>query len=236
MNEDILNQLGQGAAPAAEPTTPTEEGEPEIKYEDKKKSSGKKIDDEVLQSLLANGDNTKGLFTPNPTKDSKDDSEHEEVDEKAKLKSKGDAKPSDKYATEFEKHMKEHPEEYFINTPKGKMSLKEAEEKGYDPITHRFTRKQKQQEALDEQLKDLNDSDKSAIKKLLDPKEVGLSPADAEMMGIDPTNPTIKREEATPPVPAPAPQMPGAMPTQGEAPMPANAGQDPLAALLGGGQ
>lgn len=231
MNEDILGQLGQGQ-PA-----PAEEPKEEIKYKDRKKSSGKQIDDEVLNDLLMNGDNTKGMITPSEKerkKTNNDEELHEDVDEKAKLKGKGAAKPSEKYSTEFQKDMMKNPDKYFINTPKGKMTIKEAMEQGYDPVTHRFNVKQKQAERLDEELKDLNDSDKAAIKKLLDPQQVGLAPADAEQMGIDPTNPTIKRPEAAQPAPTEptAPAMPGQpMPAANPAAQPAD-----IASLLGGGQ
>jgi hypothetical protein len=238
MNEDILAQLGQGQ-PA-----PAEEPKEEIKYKDKKKSSGKQIDDEVLNDLLMNGDNTKGMITPSEKerKKANDDEElHKEPDEEAKIEVKGSAKPSKKYETEFQKDMMKNPEEYFINTPKGEMSVKEAMEQGYDPITHRFNLKEQSKNNLDEQLKDLNDSDKEAIKRLFDPKQVGLAPADAEEMGIDPMNPTIKREEdpadlkAQPTAPA-IPAMPeaGMVPPQGgDQPL---QGGNPLEALLGGGQ
>lgn len=230
MNEDILAQLGQGQ-PA-----PAEEPKEEIKYKDKKKSSGKKIEDDILNDLLMNGDNSKGMVTPSEKdrkKANEDNELHEDVDEKAKLKGKGAAKPSEKYSTEFQKDMMKNPDKYFINTPRGKMTIKEAIEQGYDPITHRFNVKQKQAERLDEELKDLNDSDKNAIKKLLDPQQVGLAPADAEQMGIDPTNPTIKRSEpqqpaSTGPV---TPAMPG-QPTQ----VNPSAQQADIASLLGGGQ
>ena len=35
-----------------------------IKLPEKKKSSGKQLDDELLQQMLMNGDNTKGMFEP----------------------------------------------------------------------------------------------------------------------------------------------------------------------------
>lgn len=230
MNENILAQLGQGQPASAE------EPKEEIKYKDKKKSSGKKIEDDILNDLLMNGDNSKGMVTPSEKdrkKANEDNELHEDVDEKAKLKGKGAAKPSEKYSTEFQKDMMKNPDKYFINTPRGKMTIKEAIEQGYDPITHRFNVKQKQAERLDEELKDLNDSDKNAIKKLLDPQQVGLAPADAEQMGIDPTNPTIKRSEpqqpaSTGPV---TPAMPG-QPTQ----VNPSAQQADIASLLGGGQ
>lgn len=229
MNEDILAQLGQG-----QPEAPTaEEPKEEIKYKDKKKSSGKQIEEDVLNDLLMNGDNTKGMITPSEKDREKDNDGsklHEDPDEKAKPKFKGNAKPSKKYETEFQKDMMKNPDKYFINTPKGEMTIKEAMEQGYDPVTHRFNLKQKQEAELDAKLADLNESDKAGVKKLLDPKQVGLAPADAEQMGLDPTNPTIRQQEQ-------APVTPEMQAMQGQ-PMPANPATQPadIASLLGGGQ
>lgn len=225
MNEDILAQLGQGQ-PA-----PAEEPKEEIKYKDKKKSSGKQIDDEVLNDLLMNGDNTKGMITPSEKdrKKANDEEElHEEPDEKAAMKVKSNAKPSQKYESEFQKDMMKNPDKYFINTPRGEMTIKEAMEQGYDPVTHRFNLKKNQEAELDAQLTDLNESDKAGIKRLLDPKQVGLAPADAEQMGIDPTNPTIRQPEPT--AQSPVTAAPASPNPEGEVQ------PDQLASLLGGGQ
>ena len=200
MNEDILNQLGQ---PSEEPTD-------EVKVEDKKKSSGKQIDDSIIASMIANGDNTKGMFEPDESEvTDKEDKLHEETDEDAKLKTKGDAKPSEKYATEFQKDMLENPEDYYINTPKGKMSIKEALQKGYDPVTKRFNNQANKKK--EETLAMLNDKDRAAVEKLMDPSQVGLAPADAQAMGL-PSNSKMIRQtnpmEGTPmssPSPAQAP-------------------------------
>lgn len=232
MNEDILGQLGQG-----QPEAPAEEPKEEIKYEDKKKSSGKRIDDEVLRDLVANGDNSKGMFEVKDKKKENEEKAHQDVDEKAVIKGKGNAKPSDKYTDEFKRDMDLHPEKYYINTPRGKMSLKEAEEKGYDPITHRFNKHKKQKAKMDQLMKDVNDSDRAALQKLFDPKQVGLAPADAEQIGLNPTNPVIKKEGAqiTPETGEAAPRqaMPTGevSPTGGEQPP---QGGNPLEALLGG--
>ena len=224
MNEDILNQLGQ---PSTEPTE-------EVKVEDKKKSSGKSIDDEVIAAMMANGDNTKGMFEPDESEVTDEDEKlHEEQHEDAKVKVKGEAKPSEKYAAEFQKDMIKNPEDYFIQTPKGEMSIKEAMAKGYNPITKRFNNSTntKKEEALSR----LNDKDKAAVEKLFDPSQLGLAPADAQAMGLKPDSKMIRQSNSME-----GAQMPSPSPEQVATPMPAPAqpaGQQPapdINALLGG--
>lgn len=222
MNEDILNQLGQ---PSEEPTE-------EVKVEDKKKSSGKPLDDEVIASMMANGDNTKGMFEPDESeivdKDKKEKL-HEDQDKEVKLKIRGEAKPSDKYITEFQKDMQKNPEDYFINTPKGKMSLKEAREKGYDPVTHRFRKKTIDSKREEELLSQVNEKDREGIKRMLDPSQLQLAPADAQAMGIKPDSPMVRHGEEPQQIPQGNPEQPqGPMPTQ-----PTGNPQD-IMSLLGG--
>lgn len=216
MNEDILNQLGQ---PSEEPTE-------EVKVEDKKKSSSKPLDDEVIASMMANGDNTRGMFEPDESevvdKDKKEKL-HEEPDEDAKLKTKGDAKPSDKYKDKFKEDMVKNPDKYFVDTPKGRMSIKEAKEQGFDPTTRRF--KKKQNNSREEMLSQVNEKDQEAIRKLMDPSQLGLAPADAEGLGIKPDSPMVRNQISSP------------SPTQAPTPMsgPAQiAGQPDINTLLGG--
>ena len=221
MNEDILNQLGQSS----------EETTEEIKVEDKKKSSGKPLDDEVIASMMANGDNTKGMFEPDESevvdKDKKEKL-HEDQDKEVKLKTRGEAKPSDKYITEFQKDMQKNPEDYFINTPKGKMSLKEAREKGYDPVTHRFRKKIADAKREEELLSQVNEKDREAIKRMLDPSQLQLAPADAQAMGIKPDSPMIRHGEESPQIQQGNPEQQGPMPAQ-------PAGNQPdIMSLLGG--
>ena len=221
MNEDILNQLGQSSE------EPTEE----IKVEDKKKSSGKPLDDEVIASMMANGDNTKGMFEPDESevvdKDKKEKL-HEDQDKEVKLKTRGEAKPSDKYITEFQKDMQKNPEDYFINTPKGKMSLKEAREKGYDPVTHRFRKKIVDSKREEELLSQVNEKDREAIKRMLDPSQLQLAPADAQAMGIKPDSPMIRHGEESTQIPQENPEQQGPIHAQ-----PAGNPQD-IMSLLGG--
>lgn len=229
MNEDILNQLGTPEE------VPSEEPTEELKVEDKKKSSGKQIDEDILASLIANGDNTKGMFEPDESEvKEKDEKLHEEPDEEAKLKTKGDAKPSDKYATEFQKAMIKNPEDYMVNTPRGEMTIKEAMAKGYDPITKRFNNEvaNKKENTLNK----LNDKDRAAVEKLFDPSQLGLAPADAEAMGLKADSNMIRQGNPMeqPPTQAPTP-MP--LPTAGPAPMPGQMpaeGTPDITSLLGG--
>ena len=225
MNEDILAQLGAGASENAESTD-------EVKVEEKKKTSKAPIDDEVIQAMIANGDNTGGMFTPDEKEvvdKNKKERLHEDIDDEAKLKTKGDAKPSDKYITEFQKDMQKNPEDYFINTPKGKMSLKEAREKGYDPITHRFRKKVADAKREEELLSQVNEKDREAIKRMLDPSQLQLAPADAQAMGIKPDSPMVRHDEESTQISQENPEQP-------QGPMPAQpAGNQPdIMSLLGG--
>lgn len=207
MNEDILNQLGKHSE------EPTEE----IKVEDKKKSSGKPLDDEVIASMMANGDNTKGMFEPDESEvvnKNKKEKLHEDQDKEVKLKTRGEAKPSDKYMTEFQKDMQKNPEDYFINTPKGKMSLKEAKEKGYDPVTHRFRKKTIDSKKEEELLSQVNEKDREGIKRMLDPAQLQLAPADAQAMGLKPDSPMVRHGEEPSQIPQGNPEQQGQMPNQ----------------------
>lgn len=217
MDEDILNQLGQEA--------PTEQPD-EIKVPEKKKSSGKQLDDELLQQMLMNGDNTKGMFEPDEKELlDKDEKAHEEPTDKVKLKAKGEAKPSEKYEKEFQKDMIKNPENYYIDTPKGRMTIKEAQEQGYDPLTHRFNRNKQNKQREEELLSQVNEKDREGIKAMLDPKNVGLAPADAASMGLKPDSPMIAQRS---PEEQPTAQTPAAMSQQ------APAGQPDITQLLGG--
>lgn len=226
MNEDILNQLGQ-------PSETPEDGEStELKFDEKKKKSKTAIDDEVIASMMANGDNTKGMFEPDESEvTDKDEKLHNDPDKDVKLKTKGEAKPSDKYATQFQEDMVKNPDKYYINTPRGKMTIKEAQEKGYDPTTKRFTLK-KNSKREEELLSQLNDKDRAAVEKMMDPSQVGLAPADAASMGLKPDSKMIRQGN-----PMEGTQMSSPSPDQVATPMSAPqqpAGQPDINSLLGG--
>lgn len=207
--EDILEQLGTEEKTSAKP----------------KQTNKAPIDDEIIASMMANGDNTNGLFQPDEdevvNKDKKEQL-HKDQDDAVKLKTKGNAVPSEKYAEKFQHDMLQNPDKYFIETPKGRMSVKEAREKGYDPTTKRFNRNRnnaREQELLAQ----LNDQDRAAVEKLMDPAQVGLAPADAQAMGINPDSKMIRQD---------APAQEPAAPTQ---PVPAAPQAQPdINSLLGG--
>ena len=218
MNEDILNQLGQ-------PSETPEDGEStELKFDEKKKKSKTAIDDEVIASMMANGDNTKGMFEPDESEvTDKDEKLHEDPNKEAKLKTKGEAKPSDKYKDKFKEDMVKNPDKYFVDTPKGQMSIKEAKEQGYDPVTRRF--KKKKDNSREAMLSEVNEKDQEAMRKLMDPSQLGLAPADAESLGIKPDSPMVRNQMSSPSpaqvaTPMSAPQQP--------------AGQPDINSLLGG--
>lgn len=236
MNEEILSQLGLPNEDEEETTSKSED-----KDKEKKKPSKKTIEDDAILSMIANGDNTKGMFEPDEDEvvdKDKNEKLHQDVDEDAKIKIRGDAKPSDKYAEKFQEDMIKNPQDYMVNTPKGKMTLKEAREKGYDPITKRF-RKQSNSKREQELLAQLNEKDRTAIERMMDPSQVGLAPADAQALGLKPDSKMIRQSEgAQPAMPtpsAPTAQIPQAPATQPSAQAtPANQTNTDILSLLGG--
>ena len=236
MNEEILSQLGLPNEDEEETTSKSED-----KDKEKKKLSKKTIEDDAILSMIANGDNTKGMFEPDEDEvvdKDKNKKLHQDVDEDAKIKIRGDAKPSDKYAEKFQEDMIKNPQDYMVNTPKGKMTLKEAREKGYDPITKRF-RKQSNSKREQELLAQLNEKDRAAIERMMDPSQVGLAPADAQALGLKPDSKMIRQSEgAQPAMPipsAPTAQVPQAPATQLSAQAtPANQTNTDILSLLGG--
>lgn len=226
MATDILNQLGKT-------TDATEETleEPVERETQPKNKTGKTLDEELIASMLLNGDNTQGMFEPKQEElvdTKKKEKLHEETDKDAKIKTKGAVKPSDKYAEEFQKDMQKNPDKYYVNTPRGQMTIQEAKNKGYDPLTKRFNRNSnnaREQELLAQ----LNDKDRAAVEKLMDPSQVGLAPADAQALGLPKTSKMIRPAQTATPEQAPA-QAPAPAQTQptGQQPAP------DINALLGG--
>lgn len=236
MNEEILGQLGLPNEDEEETTSKSED-----KDKEKKKPSKKTIEDDAILSMIANGDNTKGMFEPDEDEvvdKDKNEKLHQDVDEDAKIKIRGDAKPSDKYAEKFQEDMMKNPQDYMVNTPKGKMTLKEAREKGYDPITKRF-RKRTNSKREQELLAQLNEKDRAAIERMMDPSQIGLAPADAQALGLKPDSKMIRQSEgAQPAMPipsAPTAQIPQAPATQPSAQAaPTNQTNADILSLLGG--
>lgn len=239
MDEDILNQLGgEGEAPIEEP---------ELEVKNPKKKSDADIDQETIEQMLLTGDNENGMFIPD--KETKDEFgnkiEEEKPDESMKISKVKQGKVSEKYQTAFKEDMTKHPEKYKINTPRGEMTVKEAIQKGYDPITKTFRAKQKLNAAAEKELAKVNDKDREGIRNLLNPDNLHLKEADAAGLGV--TKPGMIQKAENPLAgPAPEPnslgvgasqpipgsgEMPMAMPSSTEA---GAQGQADIASLLGG--
>jgi hypothetical protein len=192
--------------------------EEELNQQDSKQE----FDSEVLNKLVAVGENQEGNITIEP-EDGIDPETNkplfQETDEKAKLKPGKIKKKLGKYAEKFIFDMKKNPEKYMIDTPMGMMNVEDAIKKGYDPATKDFTDKGTQ-EAFEESLSGISESSLEAIKRITSPDAVGMPPAQAEAMGIEGDNPMV----------AGATSQPGM-----EEEMPQQGAPDILAAL-GGGQ
>ena len=90
-----------------------------------------------------------------------------------------------------------------------------------------------------ELLAQLNEKDRAAIERMMDPSQVGLAPADAQALGLKPDSKMIRQSEgAQPAMPipsAPTAQIPQAPATQPSAQAaPANQTNANILSLLGG--
>ena len=238
-NTDILEQLGV-----------PEEGEPVPQDEE----NVDKIPDELLpQFLTADGEDGNIEATPDKEEEKK---REEEIDVKispSKIKQK-----VGKYSADFIDDIKKHPGKYTVETPRGRMTIKEALKQGWNPKTNEFDDNNSIDAINERHLSGLSQSDKDTIAYMDDPANQKFAPTDAEALGLDPNSPFIDHgndalglgggamppgAEAMPPE-AMAAQggglPPEAMAAGGQAPQaqaPAGGGIDPsmLAALMGGG-
>lgn len=242
-DSSLIGMLGGENNPEQDEEEPAPESNPEPK---KHKRS---MNPEILSEMMMTGDNTDGMFEPDPTTvTDKDDVIHEEVDEKAKVKTSGKVeRRGDKYIKLFTEELKENPNEFIIDTPRGKMSINKAMQLGYNPINKKFDKPMLSQQ-LNGMLDGLNDGDKQSIAQLLSPQNAQIAPADASKYGLSADHPLVKQahgqgavpQQGVPPMPqsggtmmqggAPAvPPMP-----QGQQPAPQGGGLD-IMSLLGGG-
>ena len=244
--EDILGKKSQ-----QDPTTATpdggKEGNPLEKMDeiskakpDKEKTGSKDLDEDVITEMFKTGENNEGMFSPN------EEEEHEDEDDKAKVKVGKDVKPSKKYENQFKDDMLEHPDEYKIQTPEGEMTVAEAIRRGYNPITKQFEKNRSSEGIKEKHLSQLNDADRTALKKFTSPETAQVAPADAEMYGLQPGSPMIRPEQGAqvqqgmvpsspmgPALPAGGSPVGQAMPGSEESMAPGGAD---LSALLGGQQ
>lgn len=242
------------AAPGGE--VGEEEGNPLEKMDEISKAKPQKtdkgsttLDEDVVTEILKTGENTDGMFEP------KKEEDHEEEDEKAKVKVGKQVTPSDKYKDKFKDDMLKHPDEYKVMTPRGEMTVAEALKAGYNPITKRFEKGHGKDAIREKHLSKLNDADRAALEKFTDPANAQVAPADAERYGLNAGSPMIRAQDAANPTPESNPMaalMGGGAPAMGPAPTggaPAGIGEAmpgaeesmapggaDIAALLGGGQ
>ena len=196
---------------------------------DGSKSKDTSLDEDTIKTLFMTGDNTTGMFTPDKKKDDKDEDEKPEVDIKTSK-----VKPLGKYENDFKNDLLKHPEQYTVETPMGQMTVKEAMNKGYDPITKTFNKDETAKGIRERNLKGLNDADRKRLEDFTDPRSAKVPEKDAGMYGLNPDSPMIARDDAEAPrVPMQngEPQEPKGMPTEGPTPP---KGDMNLEALLGG--
>ena len=166
----------------------------EEEYTDPPKEEEKDKTTLELEEFLAmlNADSKDGNFV------SKDSDEFEDRDYKIKP-----GKVSEKigeYSDEIVDDAKKNPEKYFVETPRGKMTLKKAIMQGWNPATGKFD-----QEDIESTIKEgrdkLNLEDRELIEQLTNPANAGIAPADGEVMGLpegDPMMAGVPEDEPDP--------------------------------------
>lgn len=162
------------------------------------KKSKTNFNEEALLNMLMTGDNSTGLFSPNPEEIVEDKNKlHEDTTENIKHEIGETKKVSDKYSTAILEDMKKNPDKYKIQTPKGEMTIDEALKQGYNPITRKFEENKfkKQKDLL---MTQLNDEDKKRVEDLSDPKNLGLAPADGKTLGLQPNSSMIRKAQPVP--------------------------------------
>jgi hypothetical protein len=225
MQPDISSMLGKTG-------TPTEEN-PLEKISEASKDAGKKpkeskeslenFDEETFKQILMAGDNSDGLFTP-VEKEDKDNPNHAEVDEDAKVKQIKVNKPKGKYIKNFKDDIAKNPNNYKVQTPKGEMTIAEAIRKGYNPITKRFEKDKSPEEIKKKHLEGLNETDKAKLEEITSPSAAHIAPKDAAAMGLPGDSPMIDGQSI--PQQAPEPAQPAT---------PSPEGAVDIASMLGGG-
>lgn len=160
-----------------------------------------KFDSELVNKMLATGENQEGMIQELPEEES--EPLFQEKDESAQTKVGKVKQKLGKHIDAFLFDMKKNPDKYMIETPQGKMKIEDAIKRGYDPATKDFTEKPPKQ-AFEEMLSGLSDTGKQAIMDLSDPSKAELPPDEAAAMGLEEESPMIRGnaqppQEETPP-------------------------------------
>jgi hypothetical protein len=217
--ENIQALMGQKPKETQDPLQKLNELEDKPNPKDPKKRD---FDNDAILEILMTGENTGGMFTPNK----EETDEEKEEDETLKADIGATTNISRKYQKALLEDMIKNPDKFKIDTPEGEMTVKEALERGYNPVTKQFG-ENKFKKKKEELLNRLNEDDRAKLERMTSPEAAGLAPADAEMMGLPSGMPTR-------PVPR---AMPGGAPIEGQPEQPEETGgTNAIASLLGGGK
>jgi len=191
------------------------------------------LDQDTLREIMVTGENTEGLFTPEPELD--DDGEvkaiNEEIDEEAVVTSGKVTKKYGDYLKKFSDDMEKNPGRYMISTPRGRMSITEALKSGFDPATGDFT-EQTEGDVMEADLAGLPPEEAEAIRAMTNPNRANEEPP------AGPAGQPSEEELAMLAMQQAGAGGPQAQPQPGEpaTPGPATEAEPNIAALLGGGQ
>lgn len=217
--ENIQALMGQKPKEKQDPLQKLNELEDKPNSKDPKKRD---FDNDAILEILMTGENTRGMFTPNK----EETDEEKEEDETLKADIGATTNISRKYQKALLEDMIKNPDKFKIDTPEGEMTVKEALERGYNPVTKQFG-ENKFKKKKEELLNQLNEDDRAKLERMTSPEAAGLAPADAEMMGLPSGMPARPMPGA----------MPGGTPIEGQTKEQAETGgTNAIASLLGGGK
>lgn len=201
---------------------------PETPGADTKKDKAPAMTPELFDTINSQnmGDGT-FLFDEEPTDGEKN------AEPSVEYKPKSGIEMTGPYSDEMFADIMKNPSKFFFVSKKhGKMNLKDAIDKGYNPDTDEFDKpKRKSKEELTE---GLSDSDRESINKITDPANAKVPPKDAEKYDIKDDRFIAKPEGQMLPeevaAPTAAPAVEGEATPEGEA----NGNEDIMALLSGG--
>lgn len=169
------------------------------------------IDGELLNLLVKAGENKEGMISLDKEEQEKkkekenDEPLFKEVPEEAMLQTGKIKNKLGKYAERLLFDIKQNPEKFMLNTPRGRMSIEEAIKQGYDPATKDFT-EQTPDQMIDGKLSGLSDSGRGKIKQLMSPQAAQVPPDEAVAMGLE-GSPMMQGAEPEGEAPAISPEM-----------------------------
>lgn len=156
---------------------------------------GSELDPEVLNQMLMTGENQEGMFEPDEQEMLEEGEElHEEPDQELLFKQVKEKLGA--HSGALVKDMKDNPDKFMIETPRGTMSIFEAIAQGYDPYTKDFTDTPLSDE-IDQHFGEagLSEQDMMGMQQMMDPAQMQLAPVDAQAMGVPEGSPMIAPQQ-----------------------------------------